>query len=114
MGYAETCGLHEEQWGFRSNRTSTDAAAQKVLTFEYGRYMKFMITLFANDQTVCFDRMILAFTNIITQANGATKQELLCRSKTIAAIKRYTKMGLGVSKRAYKNQPGRPQIQEEI
>jgi len=85
-----------------------------MLTFEYGHYMKIMIALFANDQTACFDQMIPAFTNVIAQANGATGQELLCRSKTIAVMKRYIKKGLGVSKQAYKNQPGRPQIQGEI
>ena len=85
-----------------------------MLTFEYGRYVKITIALFANDQTAYFDRMIPSFTNIIAQANGATATELLCRSKTIAKMKRHIKTGLGVSKQAYKNQLGHPQIQGEI
>ena len=53
---AETQGmLHTEQWGSRPNRTAHDAAMLKMLTFEYGRYMKATIALFANDQTACFD-----------------------------------------------------------
>jgi len=79
-----------------------------MLTFEYGRYMKITITLFANDQTACFVQMIPLFTIIIAQANGATETELLCRSKTIARMVRHIKTGLGVSKQAYKNQPGHP------
>ena len=47
--------LHTEQWGSRPNRTAHDAAMLKMLTFEYGRYMKATIALFANDQTTCFD-----------------------------------------------------------
>ena len=85
-----------------------------MLWFEYGRYVKITIALFANDQTACFDRMIPSFTNIIAQANGATETELLCRSKTIAKMIRHIKTGMGVSKQAYKNQPGHPQIQGEI
>jgi len=51
MNYAEACGLSDEKWGFCSNRTSTDAAAREMLRFEYGRYMKMTISLFANDQS---------------------------------------------------------------
>ena len=57
MTRAESVGLNNEQWGSRKNRTSTDAAMRKMMTFEYGRYMKATIGLFPNDQTACFDRM---------------------------------------------------------
>ncbi|KAL7532796.1 hypothetical protein ACHAXR_004899 [Thalassiosira sp. AJA248-18] len=37
MHFAESQkGLHDEQWGSRLNRTSTDAPLWKLLTFEYG------------------------------------------------------------------------------
>jgi len=108
MKYAESCGLSDEQWGFHSNRTSTDGAARKMLTFEYGRYMKVTIVLFANGQPACFDRMIPAFTNIIAQAHGVNDKSLQYQAKTIKSMEPYIKTGLGVSRRAYKNQPGRP------
>ena len=58
MLIAETAGdLHNEQWGSRANRTFTDAALRKLMTFEYGRYMRATIGLYANGQTACFDRM---------------------------------------------------------
>ena len=43
--------LHDEQWGSRANRTLTNAALRKMITFEYGRYMRATIGLFANNQT---------------------------------------------------------------
>ncbi|KAL7524523.1 hypothetical protein ACHAXR_002911 [Thalassiosira sp. AJA248-18] len=46
MHFAESQNsLNDEQWGSRPNRTSTDAALRKLLTFEYGRYMKTTIAL---------------------------------------------------------------------
>ena len=79
MAMAETTGMHDEQWGSRGNRTSTDAALRKMMTFEYGRYMNATIALFANDQTACFDRMWPGLTNVVAAAYGAGHQALECR-----------------------------------
>ncbi|KAL7553871.1 hypothetical protein ACHAWF_018280, partial [Thalassiosira exigua] len=57
MGLAEVTGLHDEQWGSRPNRTSTDSALRKMTTLEYGRYTKVTIALLANDQRACFNQM---------------------------------------------------------
>ena len=46
IAQAEKNGLHDDQWGSRSNRTSTDPALQKMMTFEYGRYTKATIAVF--------------------------------------------------------------------
>ena len=99
---------------FLSNRTSTDAAARKMLTFEYGQFMKRIIALFTNDQTACFHRMIPAFTNAIAQAHGVSKNTLHCQAKMIEAMKWYIKTGLGILKHAYHNPPGKPKIQGKI
>ena len=115
MKMAETNeSLSEEQWGSRANRTSTDAALLKMMTFEYGRYMKATIALFANDQTACFDRMWPDLSNVVAQAYGAEKEPLQCRSKTIHALKRHIKTGHGVSKTPYCNMSGDAQIQGEV
>ena len=106
--------LHDEQWGSRPNRTSTDAAMQKMLIFEYGRYMKFTIALFANDQTACFDRMWPELSNTVAYAVGVDKQVLKCRALTIEAMQRHIKTGLGVSKKSYGNTPNEPRIIGEI
>ncbi len=70
MAASEKTGLCDEQWGSRPTRTSTDAALRKMLTFEYGRYMKLTITIFSNEQTACFDRIWPEVTNAIAEVNG--------------------------------------------
>ena len=102
MALTESAGdLHEEQWGSRKTRTSTNAALRKMMTFEYVRYMKSTIGLFANDQTACFDRMWAEVTNSIVAASGANANMLKCRAITMENITRHVKTGLGVSKTSY-------------
>ena len=113
MKNAESSGLHNEQWGGRPNRTSIDAALRKLLTFEYGRYMKMTIALFANDQTACFDRMCPAISNMIAGKFGMDVNVLRARSKTMAAMQRKIKTNLGISTASYGNRPGAPIIQGE-
>ena len=103
MKMAETTGLSDEQWGSRSNRTSTDAALRKMMTFEYGRYMKATIAMFANDQTACFDRMWPEISNVAAGSFGCDVNTRKCRAKTKEAMKRHCKTGLGVSKKYYKS-----------
>ena len=83
MAQAETNGLYNDQWGSRSNCTSTDPALQKMMTFEYGRYTKATIAVFLSDQISCVYRMHPAVTNIIAQAHGMDPAPYLCHTKTI-------------------------------
>ena len=69
MAQIEKNGLHDDQWGSRLNRTYTDPALQKMMTFEYGWYMKATIVVFLLDQTAYFDHMHPGVTNIIAQAH---------------------------------------------
>ena len=58
MRYAEKNNtLHDKQWGSRANRTSTDAALRKMMTFQYGRYMMITSSMFCTDQCACFNRI---------------------------------------------------------
>jgi hypothetical protein len=57
MDNAEQAGLNDEQWGSQRNRMALDPAMRKLMTFEYGRYMRATIAMFAADLTACFDRM---------------------------------------------------------
>ncbi|KAL7502579.1 hypothetical protein ACHAXN_000520, partial [Cyclotella atomus] len=52
---AEKVGLNDEQWGSRKNRMALDPAMRNLMTFEYGRYMRVTIAMFAADLTACFD-----------------------------------------------------------
>ena len=106
--------LHDEQWGSRPNRTAHDAAMTKMLTFEFGRYMKATIALFANDQTACFDRMWPELSNVVAYTCGMDKNVLICRAKVIEEMKRHIRTGLGVSKQHYHNNISEPRIIGEI
>ena len=104
MSIAEAAGdLHNEQWGSRANHTSTDAALRKMMTFEYGQYMRATIGLFANDQTACFDRMWAEVMNVVAAASGCDSMVQKCRLETIDAMRRHCKTGLGVSEGHYGN-----------
>ena len=101
MKMAEATGMSDEQWGSRANRTSTDAALRKMMAFEYGRYMKATIAMFANDQTACFDRMWPEISNVVAGSFGCDINVRKCRAKTKEAMVRHCKTGLGVSKKHY-------------
>jgi hypothetical protein len=57
MDNAENAGLSDEQWGSHRNRMALDPAMKNLMTFEYGRYMRATIAMFAADLTACFDRV---------------------------------------------------------
>ena len=103
MDQAERNGIHNNQWGSRSNRTSTDPVLQKLATFEYSRYMKATITVSLSDQTACFDHMHPNIKHVITQALGMDLKPCLCHNKMIDASERHIITALGVSKGSYKN-----------
>ena len=113
MKNAEKSGLHDEQWGGRVNRSSIDAALQKLLTFEYGRYMKATIALFANDSSACFDRMYPALSNVIGRKFGLDHNVMHTRSRTMSLMKRSLRTDLGTSEGTYMNIPGEPSMEGE-
>ena len=114
MEMAEKAGLHEEQWGSRSNRTSTDPALMFMMTVEYGRYMKATIGLFNADQGSCFDRMYPSLSNALANVHGMDEKANECRAKTLESMEHHCKTGLGVSKRFYTNKPGKPKKLGEV
>ncbi|KAL7536722.1 hypothetical protein ACHAWF_007008 [Thalassiosira exigua] len=114
MRLAEATGLHDEQWGSRPNRTSTDPALRKMMTFKYGRYIKTKIALFANDQRACFDRMRPKMDCIVAGTFGMDTSVLAAKVRTMEAMKHYIKTALGVSRLYYCMKRGEPAIQGEI
>ena len=56
--------LAEEQWGLRKNRSSTDAAMLKLLTFKRARIKKSTIGEASYDAKVCFDMIHFSQLNI--------------------------------------------------
>ena len=106
MANAELAGLSEEQWGSQRNRMALDPAMRNMMTFEYGRYMRATIAMFAADLTACFDNMFPSLSNITAGKFGVDVNILRARGKTIAALKRAVRTGNGVSLKMYANELG--------
>ena len=113
MNNAELSGLSDEQWGSRKHRMALDPAMRNMMTFEYGRYMRATIAMFAADLSACFDRMFPPLSNITAGKFGVDVNALKARGQTIDALERAVRTGHGVSDRTYGNREGEPMIRGE-
>jgi hypothetical protein len=113
MDNAETAGLNDEQWGSRRHRMALDPAMRKLMTFEYGRYMRSTIAMFAADLTACFDRMYPALGSIVTGKFGMDVNILKCKGQVMEGMERSVRTGYGVSTSTYGNRPGKPMMAGE-
>eukprot|EP00956_Cyclotella_meneghiniana_P033092 scaffold93176_cov89-Cyclotella_meneghiniana.AAC.1 len=111
---AEKAGLNDEQWGSRKDRMAMDPAMRNLMAFEYGRYMRIVIAMFAADLTACFDRMFPSLSNVSAGKFGMEKNVLLSRGKTIQKMRRAVRTGHGVSEATYGNEEGEPEIAGEL
>jgi hypothetical protein len=114
MFNAEMAGLNDEQWGSRKNRMALDPALRNMMIFEYGRYMRITVAMFAADLTACFDRMFPAISNILAGKFGVEVSALRARGATIDALERSVRTGHGVSETTYGNRPGQPKLAGEL
>jgi hypothetical protein len=110
MSNAERVGLNDEQWGSRKDRMALDPAMRNMMTFEYGRYMRVTIAMFAADLTACFDRMFPSISNLIAGKFNLDKNVMLARGRTIYSLKRAVRTGHGVSTTTYSNLPNQPPL----
>lgn len=111
---AEKAGLNNEQWGSRKNRMSLDPAMRNMITFEYGRYKRATIAMFAADLTACFDRMFPSLSNIAAGKFGMDANVLRARGSIIQNMRRAVRTGHGVSDDTYGNAQGEPEIAGEL
>eukprot|EP00956_Cyclotella_meneghiniana_P003485 scaffold4250_cov47-Cyclotella_meneghiniana.AAC.1 len=111
---AEKAGLNDEQWGSRKDRMAMDSAMRNLMAFEYGRYMRIVIAMFAADLTACFDRMFPSLSNVSAGKFGMEKNVLLSRGRTIQKMRRAVRTGHGVSEATYGNEEGEPEIAGEL
>ena len=79
--------LADEQWGLWKNRTSTDAAMLKLLTFECARMKKSTIGEERYDCKACFDRVMYSQSNIYAAKRNFTDKLLIARA---TCVKRMT------------------------
>lgn len=108
MDNAESSGLSDEQWGSRRNRMALDPAMKNLMTFEYGRYMRATIAMFAADLTACFDRVYPALSNVVCGKFGMDINVLKCKGLTMDKMEHSVRTGHGVSINTYGNRPGQP------
>jgi hypothetical protein len=114
MKNAEKSGLSDEQWGSRKNRMALDPAMRNLMTFEYGRYMRITIAMFAADLTACFDRMWPSLGNVTCGKFGLQVAPMRSRGETIQNLKRAVRTGHGVSQQVYQNTPNDYRIIGEL
>eukprot|EP00956_Cyclotella_meneghiniana_P004437 scaffold5449_cov52-Cyclotella_meneghiniana.AAC.5 len=96
--------------GSRKNRM----AMRNLMAFEYGRYMRIVIAIFAADLTAYFDRMFPSLSNVSAGKFGMEKNVLLSRGRTIQKMRRAVRTGHGVSEVTYGNEEGEPEIAGEL
>lgn len=78
------------------------------MTFEYGRYMRATIAMFAADLTACFDRVYPALSNVVCGKFGMDINVLKCKGITMEKMEHSVRTGHGVSETTYGNRPGQP------
>ena len=114
MIVAEENGLSDEQHGLRKNRTCTDAAMTKLLTFECARAKKSTIGEVSYDCKACFDRVERSQSNIFAQKQNFDGNLLLARDLCVERLRRHVKTGLGVSVNTYQEEEEDPRIGGEV
>ena len=98
--------LADEQWGLRKNRTSTDIAMIKLLTFECTRVKKSTIGEESYDCKACFDRVIYSQSNIYAAKQNFSDNLLIARAMCMERIARHVKTRAGVSEDSHQNTKG--------
>ena len=114
MPNAEETGLSPDQWGGRNSRSAPACAMRKLLTWEYARYTKTTIAVvFFSNLEANFDNIIPAFTNILCQKKGMSKNVCKTRAGVMENLVRHVRTAMGTSTDAYKNDPGKPKLPGE-
>ena len=114
MIIAKENGLSDEQHGLRKNRTCTDVAMIKLLTFECARAKKITIGEISHDCNACFDRVERSQSNIFTQKQNMGANLLIMRDLCVERLQRHVKTGLGVSVSTYQQEKEEPRVGGEV
>jgi hypothetical protein len=106
MNNYENSSPHDEQHGFRPNRSSIDVALLKIFTFDCARLQKCTVGSMQHDMTAHFNRMYPAMTSLYASKYGIDDNVMLCINRTIEKLQRQVETSLGVSEATYGNTPG--------
>ena len=107
---SEQTDLTVEQWGGCPDKTGTDPAMRKMLTFEYGRVLMVTIALFANDAVACFDQMVPNLLSLVAMKYGIMPNAMISRNLVMSKIKHGVRTRHGDSLATYCQEPGDAEI----
>ena len=100
----ESNGLPVCQWGSRKDRRCVDTAMSYLMSYENARVMKTTMGEIGHDCKSCFDRMVVAQSNIYAQKHNLCKELLKCRALSKRRLRRRVKTGIWVSKEHYREE----------
>ena len=77
-----------------------------MLSFEYGRALYVMMTLFANDTTTCFDRMVPNIFTLVARKYGMEPDVMIARNLYMADMEHSVCTKYGNSSVMYQDESG--------
>jgi hypothetical protein len=110
---AEKSGLSPDQWGGRQSRSAPACAMRKLLTWEYARYTKTVLTSFLADLQSNFDCILPDMWSMFLMKKGMTKEAAHSRAATMANLQRSVRTAHGTSTEIYQHDPGCPPLPGE-
>jgi hypothetical protein len=113
MPNAEKSGLSPNQWGGRNSRSAPACAMRKLLTWEYARYTKTVLTSFLADLQSNFDCILPDMSSLFLIKKGMTKEAAHLRAATMAELDRSVRTAHGTSTETYRHDPGCPSLPGE-
>ncbi|KAL3798245.1 hypothetical protein ACHAWO_013476 [Cyclotella atomus] len=113
MPNAEKSGLSTNQWGGRNNRSAPACAMRKLLSWEYARFTKTVLTSFLADLQSNFDCILPDMSSIFLMKKGMSKEAAYSRAATMADLERSVRTATGTSTETYQHDPGMPSLPGE-
>jgi hypothetical protein len=113
MPNAEKSGLSPDQWGGRNSRSAPACAMRKVITWEYARFTKTVLTSFFADLQSNFDCILPDMSSIFLMKKGMNKEAAYARAATMSELQRGVRTATGTSTKTYQHDPGMPSLPGE-
>eukprot|EP00956_Cyclotella_meneghiniana_P042621 scaffold248723_cov109-Cyclotella_meneghiniana.AAC.1 len=113
MPNSEKSGLSPNQWGGRVNRSAPACAMRKLLSWEYARFTKTVLTSFLADLQSNFDCILPDMSSIFLMKNGVSKEAVYSRAAIMADLSRSVGTATGTSTETYQHDPGKPSLPGE-
>lgn len=104
--------LAKDQLGGRPGCTASGTALRKLLAFDYGRSLHIIMTMFMNDTTAYFDRMVSNISSLISIKHNMPPKVMQSWNMTMEAMKHTVRMKYGDSTVSYKESEGTPNFPE--